>query len=755
MELKAKLFKTLYRGRLAGFSVGLFQALSPALFPDGSSSRYVKVCGKDLPERKGIVYSFSGKWQKDRKSGKGKYLFAAESFCEVLPEERSDAVRYLKSLDGIGQKLAERIYAEFGDDIYRVLDEEPQRLLAVKGVSKGTYEKIHTSWIKRRRGKDLFAYLYGFQIPESAIREIFCAYEEFALEIVKSEPYSLTGFTGIGFTAADRIARAEGAGLLCRQRIEAATEEAIRCAENKGSTCCSWQELYEGTLRILKADLSKEEQKSLQQEMARFSGKAPFEAVLFRLVQRQSERQDPAIICETEGGKSFFFRRITHQREKAVSGNLMRIAKAPSPFHVSGEALEEILAEGVRSGELSSRLSQQQKEAVQMALNCSLCIITGGPGTGKTFVQKAILYAWKSLSQDPKPLLLAPTGRAAKRMEESAGHPAKTIHSALGLYEAEGRLRKTTALDSDLLIVDETSMLDNAVASVLFSSAETGTKVILVGDERQLPSVGAGAVLREMLASGVLPSVSLTDVFRQAKGSSISYNAARMQRGIPDMLEDESFSFLETEGSENIAEKAAELYAALAEDLPLSEIAVLSPYRKRTPTGTASLNKTLQKVVFPERGGAGEPAEGDKVMFTKNMSGLTNGEIGIISSVRCGEEGTLLCACFGEEEFLLDEQEARYLELAYASTIHKSQGNEYKAVILIMDPAHSYMHTREIVYTALTRAKERCIVIGSRKAFSEAVQNERQTVRKSLLAQFLRRAESGPKESEEQLKLNI
>ena len=301
--------------------------------------------------------------------------------------------------------------------------------------------------------------------------------------------------------------------------------------------------------------------------------------------------------------------------------------------------------------------------------------------------------------------------------------------------------------NSDLLIVDETSMLDNAVASVLFSSVETGTKVILVGDERQLPSVGAGAVLREMLASGVLPSVSLTDVFRQAKGSSISYNAARIQRGIPDMLEDESFSFLETEGSENIA--------ALAEDLPLSEIAVLSPYRKRTPTGTASLNKTLQKVVFPERGGAGEPAEGDKVMFTKNMSGLTNGEIGIISSVRCGEEGTLLCACFGEEEFLLDEQEARYLELAYASTIHKSQGNEYKAVILIMDPAHSYMHTREIVYTALTRAKERCIVIGSRKAFSEAVQNERQTVRKSLLAQFLRRAESGPKESEEQLKLNI
>lgn len=759
MELKATFCKPLYRSRPAGFTVGLYRLLSPALLPNGSASRYVKVSGMDLPERKGIAYSFSGHWEKDKKAGNENYFFEAGSFRESLPQDEAGIIRYLKSIDGIGKKMAERIFEAFGEDVFRVLDEEPERLLAVKGVRVKTYDKIRTCWIKSRGGRELFAYLYGFQIPESVIRKLFDTYEEFALEIVKSEPYSLTDFSGISFAAADRIARAEGFGLLCRQRIEAAMEEAVRRTEAAGSTCCLWQELYEGTLDLLKTDLSTKEHALLQKEMERFSEKAPLEAVFFRLMKRQSGRRDPRIVSEKAEGKVFYFRKTTRNREKAVSENLKRIAAAASPSSISRKELDDILEEGVRKGRLTARLSPPQKDAVLTALAENLCIITGVPGTGKTFVQKAILYVWERMKKNARPLLLAPTGRAAKRMEESSGHPARTIHSALGLFEEEGCLRQRERLECDLLIVDETSMLDNATASILFSSVETGTKVILIGDENQLPSVGAGAVLRELLAARVFPSVRLTEVFRQAKGSSISYNAARMQRGETQMLEDDSFSFLEAAGSERIAWQAAAIYAELAETLPLSEIAVLSPYRKKTTTGTALLNKTLQKVIFPERGEERDLQKGDKVMFTKNMSGLTNGEIGTITDVRSGKEGKIIAACFGEDEVLLDEKEMRHLELAYASTIHKSQGSEYKVVLLIMDPAHAYMHTREIVYTALTRAKERCIVIGSRAAFIRAAGNDRKARRTSLLAHFLKTAGDGSREdseeTEEQLKLNI
>ena len=757
MELKARFLKTLYSSRATGYTVALYKAVSPALFPDGTSAQYIKAAGRNLPKRKGAEYTFSGKWQEDKAAG-AKFIFAADDFSEAAPEGPEETVRYLQGLDGIGAKLALRIYAGFGEDVFRILDSEPERLLTVKGMRAKTLAKMRTSWIKSRKGKDLFTYLYGFQIPERAIREVFDAYEEYAMQIVRSEPYSLTGFSGIGFSSADRIARAQGGGLLCRQRIAAAMEQALRAAESAGSTCCTWQDLYEGSLRLLREDLSGKERKLLSQQMQSAAEKAPLEVLFFRLAQRGAEKASSAIAAEEADGELFFFRKNTLQRERALAKSLKRLSAAPSPVKMTRAMLESILEDGIREGVLTARLSPQQKETVFAALLNSLCIITGGPGTGKTFVLKAILYAWERLRKSAKPLLLAPTGRAAKRMEESSGYPAKTIHSALGIYETEGESRLTALPDCDLLIVDETSMLDNSLAELLFSSAGQGTKVILAGDERQLPSVGAGAVLREVLGSGALPSVRLTQVFRQEKGSSIAYNAARMQRGKQKMLEDESFSFCQAEGSEAIAEEAAKLYAELLKEYPLSEIAVLTPYRRSTATGAEALNRRLQKAAGTAGDGAGEPAAGDKVMFTKNMSGLANGDIGIITSARKHGPKKITCVIFGEEEYILDEQEAEHLELAYACTVHKSQGSEYRVVLLIMDPAHANMHTRQIVYTALTRAKERCIVIGSRKAFSRAVQNETQAERKSLLSYFLRKSEESAIEGrlqEEQLSLNI
>ena len=758
MDIKCNFYKQLFFAESTGFTVALYKTASPVLFPAGDTSQYIKVSGTNLPQKKGVDIVLKGEWQKDRKGGAGKYIFACESFEEPLPTEGSGIVKYLQTIDGIGKKMASRIYAEFGEDVFRILDEEPERLLEVKGLRKRTYEKIRTYWIRNSRGKELFAYLYGFKIPDSAIREIYDTYEEFALDVVKSEPYSLMDFAGIGFRNADAIARDNGGGLMSRQRIAAAMAEAIRQTENTGSTCTSWQELLDGTIRLLRTGLSEEERNAYYADASRLTAKAPLEVILFKVAQMEAERPSSGIVIEQADGEFFFFRKLTNQRERAVATNIRRLAALPSSVQVSEERLNSILDDGIKDGVLNARLSPHQKEAVLTALNSNICIITGGPGTGKTFVQKAILYAWETLKGHTSPLLLAPTGRASKRMSESTGYPARTVHSALGLFETNDELRTKARLECDLLIVDEASMLDNTIASILFSSVGAKTKVVLVGDDKQLPSVGAGAVLRELLSADVIPTVALTSVFRQANGSSIAYNAARMQKGETEMLEDESFSFIEVSGTDEIVKAVSEKYAALAAEYPLSEIAVLSPYRRKTESGVNALNKTLQQIIYPDRESDGEFQDGDKVMFTRNENGLTNGDIGIVTGVRKDDGGSLLRVAFGDDEFLLDEKDQEHLELAYATTIHKSQGSEYKVVLLVMDPAHSVMLTKEIAYTALTRARETCFVIGSReKAFNKAIRNARTSDRKSLLAHYLKQ----PKEitdsqelKEEQLKFN-
>lgn len=736
MDLKCRFYKELFFAEDTGYTVALYRPTSPLLSPSGKDLGYVKVTGSHLPETKGVTYCFTGEWAKDSKGGSGKYVFHADTFSEERPEDSAGIVKYLQTIDGIGKKAALRIYAEFGDDVFRVMDEEIERLLSVKGIRKRSYEKIRACWLKKSKGKELFAYLYGFGIADAAITKVYETYEEFALDIVKSEPYSLMDFYGIGFRASDAIARDNGIALAGKQRITAAMYEALRDIESTGSTCCTWPVLFKKTVNLLRARLTEEEHIRYLQEVDQLSEKAPFEVILFKLAQREAEK-GVNIACVNSGGENFYFRRLTYSREKDIARHVKRLAGYPSAVNVSEERLTSILDDAITEGVLTARLSGKQKEAVLMALNNSFSIITGGPGTGKTFVQKALLYAAERLGIE-KPLLLAPTGRAARRMSESTGYPAQTIHSALGIFEATDDMTaaKAEKLECDLLIVDEASMLDTVVAAIMFSSIGRNTKVVLVGDDKQLPSVGAGAVLRELLKSGVLPTTTLKSVFRQAKGSSISYNAARMVAGETEMLEDESFSFVEVTGTENIEKEVRTQYEAFTSEYDISDVAVLSPYRRSTATGVDALNKSLQKVIFPEREGEGFQ-EGDKVMFTRNQSGLTNGDIGIVTSVTRDDDGRWIAADFGDQKVILDEKEAQNLELAYATTVHKSQGSEYKVVLLVMDPAHKFLHSKSIVYTALTRAKGTCVCIGSREAFTRSILNDRQTERSSMLATFL------------------
>lgn len=740
MILKGRYYKTLYRKD--SFSVCLFRAAEAVKDPCGKTLPYFKVKGINIPDSTGVTYSLKGSWE-DSPSG---MTFSVSSAEDVLPKSGEGIVRYLQSLDGVGKKTALRIYTAFGEDVFDILDNDIERLLEVKGIRKGTYRRIRTCWAKKSAGKELFSYLYGFHIPEKVIMEIFDRYENFSLHMVRNEPYSLMDIPGFGFSFADALAKDNGLDPYSVQRISAGILEVIREYESggrllnlhsrrtgenlqAGNTCITWDLLYRLTKELLEINISPVE---LGKVISRMEGKSIY-------------------IDEDR----YFFREETARREMGIAKNVDRLlCGRQKRFSLDMNMLDRMLDDAERKGSISAMLSQKQKEAVLSALTNGFSIITGGPGTGKTMIQKAIIYCMNMLDPGCEILLCAPTGRAARKMSEGAGLPAFTIHSALGMYAEENLSGSKEKISADLVIVDEASMIDTHLANCLFAAVPSKSRVVFVGDFRQLPSVGCGNVLRELITGGDVPVCTLTDVFRQAKGSSIGYNAGRIVSGNTEILTDDSFVIDEVCGSEKIADETARLYEELSAEYGIQDVAVLSPYRRETPTGVNQLNPRLQITVFPEADGSFR--EGDKVMFTKNSGCLTNGDVGFIKSVKDDDGEKVLLCSFDERDVLLEGDELSALEHAYACTIHKSQGSEYRAVILVVDPRHSIMLRRNLIYTAVTRAREKIIIVGSKEAYIKAIESIDTSVRLSRLSHFLHcRRMKKPEPEEHQLSFDI
>lgn len=433
----------------------------------------------------------------------------------------------------------------------------------------------------------------------------------------------------------------------------------------------------------------------------------------------------------------YVYRSGSYYEETSIATDINRILKhgTAKSLNITPGKIAEMQKKASLKGELSGILSDEQCNAVCMALNNPISIITGGPGTGKTMIQKSIINATQKLIPKAKILLAAPTGRAARRMSESTGYPAHTIHSALGIYAGADDQQEVEQLDCDLLLIDEFSMVDSNVARLLFSAIPNKTRVIMVGDKQQLPSVGPGAVLRELIASEVIPVTTLTNVFRQAKGSSIGVNSRRMIVGNTTMFEDESFVFIEKKTSDEIAEAVRELYKKNMDTYGMDEIMVLSPYRRSTSTGVNLLNKELQKLVHD--GDVENFTVNDKVMYTKNDNGLANGDVGFITKIETKDNEHFVTVDFGNGEVVLEDDAIENLDLAYATTIHKSQGSEAKLVIMVSDRSHAYMLRRNLVYTGVTRAKQALIIVGDKKTFLDAILKEETSVRISLLSYFL------------------
>ena len=389
-------------------------------------------------------------------------------------------------------------------------------------------------------------------------------------------------------------------------------------------------------------------------------------------------------------------------------------------------------------------LAPEQREAVKVALSTKFCVITGGPGTGKTAVQRAILDLYQEKYPEAQIICCAPTGQAAQRMKESSGLPASTIHKALCIKaNPDGTLTEGIMLNADLILVDEVSMMDAFLAERLFAAIPPHARLILVGDADQLPSVGPGAVLKDIINSGAVPVVRLDHVFRQSTGSRIATNARLIKHGNLSMEYGPDFMFFDSKDLAISADIIENLYMQEVQKFGVDGVAFLTPFRRRTETSVDAMNARLQALVNPPAPGKAEAVSGqlrfrlgDKVMQIKNYEQVNNGDVGYITNITGPENEAVVEIDFGDGRIMkYENDQLRMLDLGYASTVHKSQGAQYKSVILNLQCAHAIMLMRAIVYTAITRARLRLTIVGERKALCRAIRNTKADQRGTRLAQ--------------------
>ena len=666
----------------------------------GNTITQVKAVGYCLPTADTIRYELQGHWSKNPKHG---VQFEVENYDEVIIPTKEGIIAYLTSgqIKGIGPKLAERIYQAYGNASLDVLDKEPEKLLSISGISEGKLKKICDSYLANRGARDVVAFLSPHGItPNRAVR-LYREYGEETMEIVKKHPYRLCEIAGIGFKTADKIAMSMGFDKLSTERVDEGMLYTMTEAETKGHLC------------LEKHEFIKECQKTLDTP---------------QLTEEMLANRALRLLYDNQlvSYKGNVYRQKTAQAEQQLAEMIIRKLKLCQVRTYSDLDAELDKEERL----LNLKLAPEQRDAVKVALSNGVAVITGGPGTGKTLIQRAILDIYRRKNPGKEICCCAPTGRAARRMEESTGFSSSTVHKALGLMAGEDDEYDGLAmLDADLILADEISMLDIFLAANLFRAVNAGSQVILVGDAEQLPSVGPGAVLREIIASNCIPVVRLDKVFRQNKGSRIAINAKLIRHGNLSLEYGADFQFVDSANIQESADIIVRLYKEEISKYGIDNVALLTPYRQRTETGVNSMNERLQELVNPPSeskkeidAGKRKFRTGDKVMQIKNHEDVSNGDVGYITRISTNGDETTIHVDFGDGKIMeYDSSELDMLDLGYASTVHKSQGSEYKSVILNLQCAHHIMLNRALVYTAITRGKEKVTIVGERKALCIAI----------------------------------
>ena len=670
----------------------------------------------------GEQISAEGDWVEHARFGQ---QFNAAFLQVVKPTSAAGMERFLAlgALPGIGAVMAERIVEMFGADTLTVLEQYPERLAKVKGISAKKAAAIAEAYQALSGLRELMIFLEANGVSSGYAAKLQAVYGNTAITRLKENPYSLVNdIEGIGFKTADRIAMAMGLEHDCKERLVAGISYALTSAAGAGHTCVPEELLVRETARVLVVD-----REAVQQ-------------VFNELLDNDRLR------LEDVGGVRFIYPEYLYRAEVQTARRLLYLRDQAKP--ITRVNADTVIAAWER--EAGIKLAEAQRQAIYSSLEHGVFVLTGGPGTGKTTVVKGILNVLEKAGC--RILLAAPTGRAARRLADSAGHPALTVHRLLEYQPTGDGLcfgkDDEEPLDAEAIIIDEASMLDINLTYHLLKAVPGGCRLIFVGDVDQLPSVGAGSVLKDIIRSGKMPVVRLENVFRQAEVSPIVLNAHRINHGqMPEFIAgvNSEFALQEFSDEQIAAEFVARTYAEMTMDGDWRKVQVLSPMHKGA-CGVQNLNKILQQYINPPSAKKSEIniagsvlREGDKIMQIRNNyeKDVFNGDIGRI----CKIEGKTITVDYPERaegDFVVySEGECEELQLAYAMSVHKSQGSEYPYVILLMVSSHYIMLQRNLLYTAVTRAKQKVLVVGSKRAVLTAVENDRTRRRHSLLAERL------------------
>ncbi|MFD7547472.1 ATP-dependent RecD-like DNA helicase [Streptomyces sp. NPDC059816] len=676
------------------------------------------VVGALLGAQVGESLLMRGRWGSHPQYGK---QFHVDDYSTVLPATVQGIRRYLGSglVKGIGPVFADRITQHFGVDTLTIIEEEPKRLIEVPGLGPKRTKKIAAAWEEQKAIKEVMLFLQSVEVSTSIAVRIYKKYGDGSIAVVREEPYRLAADVwGIGFLTADRIAQSVGIPHDSPERVKAGLQYALSQSTDQGHCFLPEERLISDAVKLLGVDTG---------------------LVIDCLGQLAADEE--GVVRERVPGPegdevTAVYLVPFHRAELSLSGQLLRLLnteedRMPVFRDVVWDKALAWLAD--RTG---VELAPEQEEAVRLALTRKVAVLTGGPGCGKSFTVRSIVELARA--KRAKVVLAAPTGRAAKRLAELTGAEASTVHRLLELRPGgDASYDRDRPLDADLVVVDEASMLDLLLANKLVKAVAPGAHLLFVGDVDQLPSVGAGEVLRDLLADGgPVPAVRLTRIFRQAQESGVVTNAHRINSGLPPLTQElkDFFLFVEEDTEEagrlTVDVAARRIPAKFGLD-PRRDVQVLAPMH-RGPAGAGNLNALLQQSITPGRPDLPEKRFGGRVFrvgdkvtqirnnYEKGASGVFNGTVGVVTALDLDEQ-RLTVVTDEDEEVPYDFDELDELAHAYAVTIHRSQGSEYPAVVIPVTTGAWMMLQRNLLYTAVTRAKKLVVLVGSRKALGQAV----------------------------------
>jgi exodeoxyribonuclease V alpha subunit len=713
-EIRGQVERITYFNEQTGYVIARLKA-------EGRSG-FVTIVGSIPGLGPGEVLKLKGEWQNHPKYGQ---QFKVNSYESVVPATVAGIERYLSSgmIKGIGPVMAKRLVGKFGTETLDVIENHMGRLHEVEGIAERRIEMIARAWQSQRDIRDVMVFLQGHGVSPAYAVKIFKQYGSGAVSAVRENPYRLAEEVfGIGFLTADRIAEKLGIARDSLIRARAGIQHMLNQLADEGHVYYPFERLIEACEKALEIDRG---------------------MILEGMASAASDRR---IVIESHGeaDKAVYLARF-HVSEQGIAKRMHQLLAAPRQLPLVNK--EEILKAAEKALKLT--LSAQQTRAVRESVESKVMVITGGPGTGKTTIIKAIIAVQHRMGR--KVMLAAPTGRAAKKMGESTGHEAKTLHRLLEFSPKDGKFKKDedSPLDADTFIIDEASMVDTTLMYYLLKAIPLQASLILVGDVDQLPSVGAGSVLRDVIDSRVAPVVRLNEIFRQSQESMIIVNAHRINGGLmPTMKSDgvhkADFHFIEIEDPDAALERIVGL---CKERIPkkfgyrsVEDIQVLTPMHRGT-VGAANLNVELQKQLNPSTDEISRSGrtfkKGDKVMQIRNNydKDVYNGDIGRI--VKIDREDQEVAVNFDGKFISYDFSELDELVLAYATSVHKAQGSEYPCIVMPVLVQHYILLQRNLLYTGITRGKRLVVLVGTKKALNIAVNNNKTQLRHTLLKERL------------------